>query len=149
MREELQAILEEHPPERASLIPLLQDIQDEFGYLPPDAITKAAHFLGIPESDVYGAATFYSQFYFTRQGRHRIKVCQGTACHVRGGHRIMQALRNELGIDPGGTTDDYRCSLERVACFGSCSQAPVMVIDERVYGQMTPRRAVELVKRLE
>ena len=146
MKERLAPVLERHPKERASLIPLLQDVQDELGYLPPEAMREVARHLNLPESNVYGVVTFYAQFYLTRQGRRRVKVCLGTACHVRGGGRVMEAVRKHLGIEPGGTTEDYQFSLERVACFGSCALAPVMVVDGKVYGKLTPSRAVRTIK---
>ncbi len=149
MKEKLAPVLERHPRDRSSLIPLLQDVQDELGYLPPEAMREVARHLNLPESNVYGVVTFYAQFHLTRQGRHRVKVCQGTACHVRGGKGVMDAVRKRLGIEPGGTTPDYRASLERVACFGSCALAPVMVVDDKVYGKLTPRRAVKIIEVLE
>ncbi len=147
--EKLQEILRSYQGERGEMIPLLQDVQDAFGYLPPDSMSAVARFLNVPRMAVYEVASFYSQFYLTRQGRHRIRVCQGTACHVRGGKRIMTALQRELGIEPGGTTDDYMFSLERVACFGSCALAPVVVVDEKVHGRMTPQKALNLLENLE
>jgi NADH-quinone oxidoreductase subunit E len=97
------------------------------------------------ESEVFGVASFYAQFYFTRRGRHTIKVCLGTACHVRGGERILEEVKRELGVESGGTTDDNRFSLERVACFGSCALAPVVVIDKDVYGRMSVSKAKEVL----
>jgi len=97
--------------------------------------------LGVSESEVYGVASFYAQFRFERQGEHTIKVCQGTACHVRGGRRILETVEQEVGIQPWETTEDYKFSLERVACFGSCALAPVMVVDKTVYGRMTTAKA--------
>ena len=148
MQQELNGIFSHHSGASADLIPILQEIQDVFGYIPREAMSGTARFLNVPESKVYGVVTFYAQFYLTRQGEHKIKVCQGTACHVRGGKRIMQAVSKRLGIKPGQTTEDYQFSLERVACFGSCALAPVMVVDGRVYGTMTPARAGELIDRV-
>lgn len=145
----LQEIFRSYQGERGEMIPLLQDVQDAFGYLPPDSMSAVARFLNVPRMAVYEVASFYSQFHLTRQGRHRIRVCQGTACHVRGGKRIMTALQRELGIEPGGTTEDYMFSLERVACFGSCALAPVVVVDDRVHGRMTPQKALKLLENLE
>ncbi|MGD2173952.1 MAG: NADH-quinone oxidoreductase subunit NuoE [Candidatus Brocadiaceae bacterium] len=149
MQERLDAIFAGYTGERTELIPILQDMQGAFGYLPPETMSAAAAFLRVPEAAIYEVASFYAQFYLTRQGKHRIKVCQGTACHVRGGKRVMQTVRRKLGIAPGGTTEDYMFSLERVACFGSCALAPVMVIDGKVHGRMTPQRAAELLEELE
>jgi len=148
MQERLEAILRGHPGERSELIPLLQEVQDAFGYIPPEALRAVARHLGLGETAAYAVATFYSQFYLERRGRHTVKVCQGTACHVRGGKDIMRAVRRRLGITPGQTTPDYAFSLERVACFGSCALAPVVVIDGKVHGRMTPRRVEELLGEL-
>jgi NADH-quinone oxidoreductase subunit E len=127
------------------LIPLLQDIQNELGYISPESISAAAAHLNIPESSVYGVVTFYSQFYLTRQGKHTVKVCQGTACHVRGADEIIRAVSARLGIKPGETTDDFEFSVERVACFGACALAPVVVINDKVYGNVTPEMAVRIL----
>ncbi|MCS6902702.1 MAG: NADH-quinone oxidoreductase subunit NuoE [Candidatus Bipolaricaulota bacterium] len=131
----------------AALIPLLQRVQAEQGYLSREALREIARELRIPESKVYGVATFYAQFKLTRQGRHSLKVCQGTACHVKGAPRLLRTVEAELGIQPGGATPDFQFSLERVACFGSCALAPVIVLDERVYAKMTPPKAKELLSR--
>jgi NADH:ubiquinone oxidoreductase subunit E len=120
-------------------------VQQELGYLPEEAVSEIARFLNISENEVFGVASFYAQFRFTRPGEHSIKVCLGTACHVRGGGRIMEEMERELGISSGGTTSDYKFGLERVACFGSCALAPVMVIDNKVHGRMTPGRAKEIL----
>ena len=117
------------------------------GYLPEESFSEIAHFLGLSKSDIYGVASFYAQFRFERQGEHSIRVCQGTACHVRGGKRIMETVTRELGIQPGGTTEDYKFSLERVACFGSCALAPVMVVDDAVHGKMTTVKARQVLGR--
>lgn len=147
--DELQDIYQRYAGQRSELIPILQDIQDVFGYIPEDAMAETARFLGVRPSAVYGVVTFYAQFYLTRQGKHRVKVCQGTACHVRGGRSIMRAVRKKLGIKAGQTTEDYQFSLEKVACFGSCALAPVVVVDGKVHGRMTPRRAEKLLEEIE
>ena len=147
-QETIQQIFSGYQGQRNELIPVLQDVQEAFGYVPREAMTKIARFLNIPESSVYGVVTFYAQFYRTRQGKHKIRVCQGTACHVRGGRRIMQAVEKKLGINPGETTADYKFSLERVACFGSCALAPVMVVDGKVHGRMTPQKAKKILESL-
>ncbi len=145
MRKQLLQILAPYRGQSGALIPVLQKVQEELGYLPEEAISEIAHFLGVSESEVYGVATFYAQFRFERQGEHRIKVCQGTACHVRGGRRILEAVERELSIQPGETTEDYKFSLERVACFGSCALAPVTVVDKTVYGRMTTAKARKIL----
>ena len=146
----LDELLGSKPKVRSDdLIPLLQEIQKVYGYLPPEVLMEFGQRSGIPVSQIYGVATFYTQFYLTRQGQHKIKVCQGTACHVRGSHRILQVVKNRLGIGPGETTQDYNCSLERVACFGSCALAPVMVVDGKVDGRMTPQDVEQVLEKLE
>jgi len=145
MRERLLPILAPYRGQRGALIPVLQKAQEELGYLPEEAISEIAHFLGVSESEAYGVASFYAQFRFIRQGEHTIKVCQGTACHVRGGRRILETVERELSLQPGETTEDYKFSLERVACFGSCALAPVMVVDKTVYGRMTTAKARKIL----
>ena len=145
MRERLSQILAPYRGQRGALIPVLQKVQEELGYLPEEAVSEIAYFLGVSESEVYGVASFYAQFRFERQGEHTIKVCQGTACHVRGGRRILEAVEREISIQPGETTEDYKFSLERVACFGSCALAPVMVMDKTVYGRMTTAKARKIL----
>jgi NADH-quinone oxidoreductase subunit E len=146
IRERLLPILEANRGHKESLIPVLQKVQGELGYLPEESLSEIAHFLGLSSSEIYGVASFYAQFRFERQGEHTVKVCQGTACHVRGAKRIMEAVAQELGIEAGGTTPDYKFSLERVACFGSCALAPVLVIDGQVYGRMTTSSARKVLE---
>lgn len=147
MREQLLPVLKSYGGKREELIPILQKVQEEMGYLPEESLPEIAHFLGLSSSEIYGVASFYSQFRFERQGEHSIRVCQGTACHVRGGRRIMETVARELGIQPGGTTEDYKFSLERVACFGSCALAPVMVVDDTVHGRMNTVKARQVLGR--
>lgn len=147
MRERLLPVLEPYRGHKDALIPALQKVQEELGYLPEEAISEIAHFLGLSRSEIYGVASFYAQFRFERQGEYTVKVCQGTACHVRGGRRILDIVIQQLGIQPGGTTEDYKFSLERVACFGSCALAPVMVVGKTVYGRMTTTKARETLAR--
>lgn len=149
MSDELAQIVTEYGGERGALIPVLQKVQERYGYLSAEAISQIARLCRMSESEVFGVASFYAQFYFTRRGRHSIKVCLGTACHVRGGERIFDEMKRELGVESGGTTDDSRFSLERVACFGSCALAPVVVIDKDVYGRMTVSRAKEVLAQYE
>ena len=145
MQEQLAEALAPYQGQRGATIPVLQKAQEVIGYLPEDVIAEIAFFLGLSKNEVYGVASFYAQFRFERQGEHVVKVCQGTACHVRGAPRILEAVTNELGIGPGETTADYKFSLERVACFGSCALAPVMVVDKVVYGRMTTARARQIL----
>lgn len=141
MPDELAETLAEYEGERGALIPILQRVQQRFGYLPEEAISEIAKFSRMSESEIFGVASFYAQFYFTPRGKHTVKVCLGTACHVRGGERILDEVKRELNTESGGTTEDYKFSLERVACFGSCALAPVMVVDKNVYGRMTIAKA--------
>ena len=133
--------------ERNELIPMLQTVQEEFGYLPEETFEAIAEKLGIPASKVYGTATFYSQFYFTPRGEYEIKVCLGTACHVIGGMQIMEAFERELGIPPGGTTSDLKFSLERVNCVGSCALAPVVMVNDNVFGRLEAKKAKEVLEK--
>jgi NADH-quinone oxidoreductase subunit E len=115
------------------LIPILQLIQADAGYLPPESMVATARHLRIPESKVYGVASFYAQFNFELQGEHKITVCRGTACHVKGSGRIESEMSDHLGVPPGGTTDDLLFTLESVACVGACALAPVVVVNGEVH----------------
>lgn len=137
---QVQAIIDRYQGQRWSLIPLLQAIQDEFGYIPPGAISPIAASLGLFPSQVQGVITFYSQFYTSPRGRHIVRVCRGTACHVRGSKTILKLTRQRLGIAEGETTPDYKYSLETVACIGCCALAPNMVIGSTIYGKLNPRK---------
>jgi NADH-quinone oxidoreductase subunit E len=148
MSSDVQTVLSGYDQRRQNLIPILQDVQDVLGYLSEDAVNQVADHLGLSENDVFGVATFYTQFRFTPPGRHCIKVCQGTACHVRGSGLIVEELGRRLGIAPGETTEDLNFSLERVACYGSCALAPVVVIDDDVHGRMNAKKAEKLIEEL-
>ena len=130
------------------MIPALQAVQGRLGYLPRHALERVAQHCRVPESTVFGVASFYQQFHLARQGKHNIKVCQGTGCHIRGGARLMRAIERKLGIKPGATTPDHKFSLERVACFGACALAPVIMVNGKVYGHMDPAKAVKLIGKL-
>jgi NADH-quinone oxidoreductase subunit E len=119
------------------LIPILQRLQNHYGYLPEAVVAEVSRVTGIPRSRVYGVITFYAQFSTTPAGRHKVCVCQGTACHVRGGHAVLRAVESELGIKAGDTSDDLAYTLETVACLGACSLAPVMTVDSRYFGRLT------------
>jgi NADH-quinone oxidoreductase subunit E len=125
---------------RENLMPILQKIQEAFGYLPSDAMVKVARFLHIPEIDVYSVATFYNQFRLTPPGKHSIRVCMGTACHVKGGHITLAAWQRRLKIGPGETTPDREFDLDTVACVGCCAMAPVSVVDKKVEAKADPTR---------
>jgi NADH:ubiquinone oxidoreductase subunit E len=130
------------------LIPILQYVQSEAGYLPPEAMSATANHLGVSESKVYGVASFYAQFHFEPRGRHIVTVCRGTACHVRGSAAILQDLEKKLGVRAGETTKDLEYSIETVACFGSCALAPVVVTDAKVHGRQTSSSTARLVDQL-
>jgi NADH-quinone oxidoreductase subunit E len=130
---------------RSELVPLLQRTQAESGYVPPEAVRRIARTLGISESEVYGVATFYAQFRFSPPGRHRLRVCLGTACHVKGGVQMMDTVQRRLGIGPGETTADREYDLERVACLGCCALAPVVTLDDTTYAQMSVLRLQEIL----
>ena len=147
MGDHLTKILSSYRGKRGEVVPILQEVQGKFGYLPERVMQEIATFTGIPESEVYSVATFYNQFHFTPRGKYMIKVCLGTACHITGGPRIMEATEGELGINPGGTTDDNKFSLERVACVGSCGLAPVVMIGDKVYSKMTTKKVKEILQR--
>jgi len=142
----LETILAEYGRERDNLIPLLQEVQERLQFLSPEAVRLVADHLGLSENDVYGVATFYAQFRFIPPGLHHVKVCQGTACHVRGSDRIMDAVSRKTGIEPGETSADGKFSLEQVACFGSCALAPVVVLDDKVYGRMTAAKTQKIIE---
>ena len=130
------------------LIPILQGIQNAYGYLPESILTELDRRTGIPLSKLYGVATFYEQFYLEPHGKHTVKCCRGTACHVRGGANIINALKQVLGVEPGETTEDMQFTFETVACLGACALAPVMVIDGVYYGKMIPHRAKTIINSL-
>jgi len=136
----IKDILERHPANRGSLIPVLQDVQEAFGYLSEEAIEELARLMGISANEIYGVATFYTQFRFSPPGRHRIQSCQGTACHVRGGRKILEQLEHRLGISAGQTTTDGKFDLERLACLGCCALAPVVAVDGKVHARMTAKK---------
>ncbi|PXF60401.1 MAG: NADH-quinone oxidoreductase subunit NuoE [Deltaproteobacteria bacterium] len=143
--ERLNKILAVFEGERGGLISILQRVQEEFGYLPEAALSLIADFLKLPPSQVFSVATFYDHFYLTRRGDHLVSVCQGTACHVLGARDILETAENCLGIKTGQTSSDYKYSLERVACLGSCALAPVVLVDDEVHSKMTVRKVKKIL----
>ena len=145
--DEITAALDEMgaSPE-TNLIALLQDVQDRLGYLPPAAIEQVSRRTRIPLSRIYGVISFYAQFYTEPRGRHTIRCCRGTACHVKGADRMIDALRRSLGVDEGQTTEDMMFCLETVACIGTCFLAPAMMIDSLYFGKLTPRRIESILQ---
>ena len=134
------AIMREFAGVPADLVPVLQRTQEALGYLSPDAVRRVARWLKLSESDVFGVATFYAQFRFSPPGRHRLRVCLGTACHVKGGVQMLETLERRLQVSAGQTTPDGEYDLERVVCLGCCALAPVVTMDESIYGQMSVLR---------
>jgi NADH:ubiquinone oxidoreductase subunit E len=130
------------------LIPILQEIQEAYGYLPAGVLRWVSGRTGIPASRMYGVITFYAQFYLEPHGKHTVRCCRGTACHVRGGKKIINAVRAQLGIEDGETTADMLFSFETVACLGACALSPVMVVDNVYHGKMTPRVAEQILQQL-
>jgi len=129
----------------SDLVPVLQRTQAVLGYLAPESIARIARWLKLSENEVFGVATFYAQFRFTPPGRHRLRVCLGTACHVKGGVQMLETLERRLDVRPGETTPDGEYGLERVACLGCCALAPVVTIDQKIYGQMSVLKLQELL----
>lgn len=134
---------------QSDLIPLLQAVQEEMGYLSRESIREVSAFLGLPASKIYGVATFYNQFRLSPPGRHLIQVCRGTACHVKGSQSLLEALERELGVKVGQTTRDERFTLEMVACLGACSIAPVICIDGNFHGRVKMSELPEILAQYE
>jgi len=144
IKEKLNEILSRYSGKRDELIPILQEAQEQFRYLPSEVMLRIAKFLRLSESTVFGVATFYAQFKFVPSGRRIVRVCRGTACHVRGGARVLREVEKQLGIKSGKTTEDWEYTLETVACIGACALAPTMTVDKETYGLMTTKKVVEV-----
>jgi NADH-quinone oxidoreductase subunit E len=146
--ESLERILASRPDAGAGdLIPILQEMQKAYGYLPPSVLMAMSSQTGIPASRVFGVATFYEQFYLEPHGRHTIKCCRGTACHVRGGKNIIRTISRTLGLEEGQTTEDMRFTFETVACLGTCFLGPVMMVNNDYYGHMTSNKVKNILER--
>lgn len=145
-KEKLEPVLSSFSRDRGNLIPILQCAQQEFGYLPAEVMQAIADFLHIANSTVYSVSTFYTQFKFAPPGKKIIRVCRGTACHVRGSDRILHEIERLLGIKPGETTDDLEYSLETVACIGACALAPITIIDNNLYGATTTKKISRILR---
>ncbi len=143
--EKTDQTIEAYGSDVKNLIPILQSIQETYGYLPSAAISSVAGKLQISEDVIFGVATFYTHFKFTKPGKHIIKTCMGTACFVKGADNLQEILRDRLRIEPGETTSDGNISLERVACLGCCALAPTIVVDQEVYGKMTSNMLTKLL----
>ncbi len=149
MEYSLSKILSSYQRTQDELIPILQKVQAEFGYLPEEAMNKVAEFCRVAESKVFGIASFYAQFRFVPLGRTQVTTCRGTACHVRGAPQILDEVKRQLGIEEGETTPDLEYSLETVACIGCCALAPCLVINGKVESKMTPKKVKELFTKKE
>jgi len=145
VQDKLEEIFSHYQGEKQELIPILQETQGKFRYLPAAAMREIANFLHIPESTIYGVSTFYAQFKLTPLGKKIIRVCRGTACHVRGASKVLAEIEKRLGIKAGETTDDLEYTLETVACIGACALAPTMTIEGETYGKMTTKKVAEVL----
>jgi len=146
MTDSIHSILDKFEPgDKSTLIPILQGVQKENGYITSEAVDQISAHLLISRSQIFGVASFYSQFKFNPPGRHSIKICLGTACHVQGGDFLLNALKSEIGISPNETTEDGRFDLERVACLGCCALAPVVMIDGIIYSNMSVVKLKDLL----
>ena len=145
----IDAIVTEYSQQKWALIPLLQEIQNEFGYIPPQSIPLIARSLAVFPSQVQGVISFYTQLYTQPRGRKVVRVCRGTACHVRGGKTILKLVKQHLDIEEGETTPDLEYTLETVACIGVCALAPNIVVGDQVHGHMNPKKTEQLFKHQE
>lgn len=144
---QVDQIVERYGGEKSSLIGVLHDTQSEYNYLPKEALTRIAERLEVPLSQVIRVASFFSAFSLEPRGRHLVNVCLGTACHVRGGARILTRIEKGLGIKDGETSEDFEFTLRTVRCLGACALGPIMVVDERYFGKMSPTRVNDVLKR--
>jgi NADH-quinone oxidoreductase subunit E len=142
----IEPIIEKFRGQEGALIPALQEAQSIYGYLSEEVLAHISRELKIPLSRIYGVVTFYAQFYLTRRGRHTVRVCRGTACHVRGGMNIRKAVKQFLGIGENETTPDFKFTFETVACLGACALSPVLLVDKKYYGKLTPEKAGKVLK---
>ncbi len=137
------------PGDKSNLIAILQEVQKKEGYITPDAVERVSGFLRLSKSQIYGVASFYSQFKFNPPGRNSVKICLGTACHVQGGDFLLSALKSEIGISPNETTPDRRFDLERIACLGCCALAPVIMVNDAIFSNMSVVKMKQLLDQYE
>jgi NADH-quinone oxidoreductase subunit E len=140
-------IIGSYSSEKSALIAILQEIENLYGYLPVWALKHVSEKLNVPMTQVYGVASFYKAFHLTPRGKHLVRVCLGTACHVRGGQRVIEEIERRLSVEVGETTKDLNFTLERVNCLGCCALGPIVMIDEDYYGHMSPAKVGSLIKR--
>lgn len=142
----LDRVFESHRGEEGVLIPVLQEAQEIYGYLSEELLAAIGKRLHIPLSRIFGVVTFYAQFYTTPRGRFTVRVCRGTACHVRGGKNVLKAVQQTLGIGEGETTPDFKFTFETVACLGACALSPVLLVNKNYYGKLTPAKVEKVLK---
>lgn len=145
--EQLKAVIQSHKDEKGALIPVLHEAQEIYGYLPIEVQTMIAEGLGVPLSEVYGIVTFYTQFKLEPKGQYHIAICLGTACYVKGSGDILDEFKNKLGIDVGQCTPDAKYSLEATRCIGACGLAPVLTVNDEVYGRLTKHDVDDIMKK--
>jgi NADH-quinone oxidoreductase subunit E len=145
MEETLQTILSQFDGRQEEIIPILQKVQEAYTYLPEDSMDQIARFVHVPQSRVYGVATFYAQFRFTPTGKNIVSICRGTACHVRGAPAILEETTDVLGLDGEGTTEDMEYTVETVACIGCCALAPCLTVNEEVHGNLSKKKVRTLL----
>jgi NADH-quinone oxidoreductase subunit E len=146
MEEQLKSVFASYKGDKNELIPVLQDVQEEIGYLPDEAMCEVARFLRLPESMVFGVATFYARFHLKPRGKHIVRLCCGTACHVRGASKVADRVKTVLDVSVGETTDDMKFTYEEVACIGACGLAPVMTIDDKTFGKLDPDKTKKIIE---
>ena len=146
MEEALHTIFSQFEGKREEIIPILQKVQENYTFLPEDSMQAIARFTRVPESDIYGVATFYAQFRFTPTGKNHISVCRGTACRVRGAPAILEEVIDSLGLEGEGTTEDLEYTIETVACIGCCALAPALTYNEEVHGNLSKKKVRKLLK---
>ena len=142
----LDSVFERYRGQEGSLIPALQEAQEIYGYLSEEVLAAIGKRLRIPLSRIYGVVSFYAQFYTTPRGRYTVRVCRGTACHVRGGKNVLKAVQQTLGIGEGETTQDFKFTFETVACLGACALSPVLLVNKNYYGKLTPAKVEKILK---
>jgi len=143
----LDSVFERYRGQEGALIPVLQEAQEIYGYLSEEVLAAIGKRLRIPLSRIFGVVTFYAQFYTTPRGRYTVRVCRGTACHVRGGKNVLKAVQQTLGIGEGETTPDFKFTFETVACLGACALSPVLLVNKNYYGKLTPAKVEQVLKR--
>ena len=143
----VESVLKKHPGAgRDALIPILQEVQEDEGYISRDAVAAIGRYLNLPTSKIYGVATFYNQFRFQPKGKYHFTVCRGTACHVKGSNLVLETAKKELNLQPGQTSRDRQFSLEVVACMGACGLSPVMSLNGEFYAKVTPQKLINIIQ---